>query len=90
MGIFSEMNHSTIMAPMKKIKQQLVEYISKQQTNITNMNRQVELIQKNIKTSDIEIKKSAKSMQVIDQMLAIDFDEDGTPDVDQPAKDATE
>ena len=90
MSIFgSKKNYASIVAPLKKMADDLSTYISEQNQRITNLEVQRAQIDASIAESNSEIAKSNFTTTKINELIAADLDEDGTADVDELPIDST-
>lgn len=92
MALFGAKNYASIVAPLKKMVDDLQTYISEQTTRIDNLEIQKKKIEDDIDYSNTEIMKSNATSAKINALLGEDLDGDGTPDVDEievPVNDST-
>lgn len=83
MSLFSEKNYASIVSPLNKIKTELTHYMKEQQEKIANLELQKLQVETDIATSEMEIKKSNATSTKISDLLSLDLDEDGVPDIEQ-------
>ena len=90
MALFGAKNYASIVAPLKKMVDDLQTYISEQTQQIAQLELQKAKIEDDIDYSNTEIMKSNSTSMKIHSLLSDDLDEDGTPDVDElPVSDST-
>jgi hypothetical protein len=84
-------DYNSIVAPLKKIEGDLQTYIGEQQNLRGNLEKEKIEIDKKISVADLEKKKSEHTARKISELLATDFDGDGTADfVEPPPPDSSE
>jgi len=76
-------NYATIVAPLSQIESDLSTYIGDQRNNISALESEKTEIEKKIGDADLEIRKSENTVSKIADLLSLDLDDDGTPDVDE-------
>ena len=76
-------NYASIVAPLSKMKQDLLDYINEQTTRKQDLENQKAEIDVQISESNMEIAKSEGTAQKIAALLMLDLDEDGISDVDE-------
>ncbi|MFW9871546.1 MAG: hypothetical protein ACFFG0_00385 [Candidatus Thorarchaeota archaeon] len=86
MAIFKAKNYASIVAPLKKMVNDLKTYVGSKSDEILNLNNQRDQIDKDIGVCQSEIKKSNFSIDKINELISVDLD-DGVVDVDQLPKD---
>jgi len=84
-GLFKtvERNYASIVAPLSKMKEDLLDYINEQTTKIQDLTNQKAEIEMQIGEADMEITKSENTAQKIASLLSLDLDDDGTADIDE-------
>jgi len=82
-GIGEPKNYASIVAPLKKMAQDLTDYVAAQRDKITGLEEEKAQIEADIQLSESEILKSNFTTTKINDLLGSDLDEDGIADVEE-------
>lgn len=67
--MFGKKNYETIVAPLKKVKDELSVYMSDQKTNIIGLEETKNQINLKINIADNEIQKSERTLTSIEELI---------------------
>jgi predicted component of type VI protein secretion system len=83
MSLFKQKNYASLVAPLKKMVDDLTTYMDEQSTQIANLEQQKREIEATIQTSETEIAKSKFTSAKINDLLGLDMDGNGILDMDE-------
>jgi hypothetical protein len=82
-------NHASIVKPLRGMVENLKSYIKEQEEQQTRLQQEIDERNKRIDTAALEIKKSSVTRDKISDLLGLDVDGNGIPDIEEGTIDET-